>query len=157
MNKREDINTSIIISLKGSATSTNGLYMFTNFKSLLSINLYFLGRGNQKVWAPGMGEIGNIGDLNLKNYCIFCSQYIDIDNYHISFLIMLPFEVRNVKIKLIQFDTKWYLFEISQNYIVKCFSSQFVLNFCTQNDVNIDSGWKSSWNWYFIYKTVINL
>jgi hypothetical protein len=29
------------------------------------------------------------------------------------FLKMLPFEIRNVEIELIQFDTKWYLFEIS--------------------------------------------
>ncbi len=63
-----------------------------------------------------MGEIGNIGNLDLENYYIrFCSWYIDIDNYRIGFLKMLPFKVRNVEIKsinLIPFDTKWYLFEI---------------------------------------------
>jgi hypothetical protein len=49
-----------------------------------------------------MGEIGNIGDINLENYRIsFCSRFIDIDNYHIGFLKMLPFKVRNVEIKSI--------------------------------------------------------
>ncbi len=43
---------------------------------------------------------------------------------------------------MIQFNTKWYkkvqtvsFWVISWNYIVTCFSSQFVLNFCTQNDL----------------------
>jgi len=40
---------------------------------------------------------------------------------------MLAFEVRNVKIKSIQLDTKQCLFEIAQNYILKCFSSQFAI------------------------------
>ncbi len=88
--------------------------------------------------------------------------------------------VRNDDIKMIQFDTKWYLFEISQNYMVTCFSSQFVLNFCTQNDnfvlknnikqnwiffnqtgtklrlhyVNQDFVWKMRRNWYFVYKMI---
>jgi len=58
-----------------------------------------------KIYGSRMGEIGNMGNLNLKNYCIsFCNQYINIDNYHISFLKMLPFEVRNVEIKMLQFD-----------------------------------------------------
>jgi hypothetical protein len=54
-----------------------------------------------------MGEIGNIGDLDLRYYCIsFCSQDLDHDKYHISFLKISPFEVRNVEIyELIQFDT----------------------------------------------------
>jgi hypothetical protein len=92
-------------------------------------------RGSKRI-LPGMGEIGNIGDLNLRNYCIsFCSRNININNYCISFLKMSLFEVRNVKIKSIQVDTKWYLFKISQSYIIKCFSSRFVLNFGTQNDI----------------------
>ena len=36
---------------------------------------------------------------------------------------------------MIQFNTKQYLLEISQNYIFTCFSSQFVLDFCTRNDI----------------------
>jgi hypothetical protein len=78
--------------------------------------------------VPEMGKIGNIGDLDLKNYCFsFCSRYVNINNYHISFLKMIPFEVRNVEIKSIQFDAKWYLFKIFQNYIIKCFSSGFAI------------------------------
>ncbi len=69
-----------------------------------------------------------------KQYVFFIT---DINNYCICFLKMLQFEVRNVKIKSILFVTKQYLFEISQNYIVKCFSSQFVLNFCTWNDIKL--------------------
>ncbi len=38
---------------------------------------------------------------------------------------------------MIQNGTKQYLFEISQNYIIACFSSPFILNFCTQNDTQI--------------------
>jgi hypothetical protein len=54
-----------------------------------------------------MGEIGNIGDLDLENYHIdFLNWNIDIENYCTISLKMLPFEDRNVKIKSIQFDTK---------------------------------------------------
>ncbi len=54
-----------------------------------------------------MGEIGNIGDLDLGNYHIsFCSQGLDLDKYCIGFLKILLFEVRNVKIdESIQFNT----------------------------------------------------
>ncbi len=79
-----------------------------------------------------MGKIINMPPINdLRNYYIgFCNHDIDIDDYRIGFLKMLPFEVRNVEIKLIQFDTngaKRCLFEIYQNYIVKCFSSWFAI------------------------------
>ncbi len=75
-----------------------------------------------------MGEIINMPPINdLRNYYIgFCNRDIDIDNYRKVFLKMLLFVVRNVEIKSIQFDTigtKRCLFEIYQNYIVKCFSS----------------------------------
>ncbi len=39
-----------------------------------------------------MGEIGNIGNFDLENYHIsFSNCDIDIDNYCIGFLKMLPF------------------------------------------------------------------
>ncbi len=84
-----------------------------------------------------MGEIVNIPIINLENYCIeFWKCKIDIYNYCIEILLFSPVEERNSEdIESIQFDTnyQWHLFEISQNYIVTCFSSQFVLDFCTQN------------------------
>ncbi len=57
-----------------------------------------------------MGEIGNIGDLDLENYHIgFCSQGLDINKYCIDFLKILLFEVRNVSMMTIdesmQFNT----------------------------------------------------
>jgi hypothetical protein len=89
---------------------------------------------NGRWFCSGMGKIGNIGYLDIKNDPIgFFRQYINIDNYHIGFLIMLPSEIRIVEKKLIQFDTKLHLFEVSQNNIIAYFSSCFVLNFCTQN------------------------
>jgi hypothetical protein len=61
-----------------------------------------------------MGKIGNIDNLNLENYLSVFEAGILILIIMVSvFLKMLPFEIRNVEIELIQFDTKWYLFEIS--------------------------------------------
>jgi hypothetical protein len=62
---------------------------------------------SKKYQKLGMGEIINIGDLDFRNYCTnFCNCNIDIDNYHISFLKISPFEFRKVEIdELIQFDT----------------------------------------------------
>jgi hypothetical protein len=124
-----------------------------------------------------MGEIINMPIIYLENYCIkFWKCKIDIENYRIEILPFSPVEERNSKnIESMQFDTnyQWYLFERSQNYIVTCFSSRFVLDFCTQNDIkqiilysklyknesfwikpvqNQDSGWKLRWNWYFVNK-----
>ncbi len=73
-------------------------------------------------------------------------------------------------------DTIWYKtvpFEISWNYIITCFSSPFVLDFCTQNDIKLnifESNWhkieiticksrfcvKIEVNQYFVYKMIIN-
>jgi hypothetical protein len=54
-----------------------------------------------------MGKTVNIGDLDHGFYHIsYCSREIDIENYHISFLKIHPFEVRKVSIeKSILFDT----------------------------------------------------
>ncbi len=84
-----------------------------------------------------------------------------IDNYHIAFLPFSPVEERNSEnIDSIQFDTiyQWYLFEISQNYIITCFSSQFVLDLCTQNNIKpiiLYSKWYITE--YFFYQTGANL
>ncbi len=86
-----------------------------------------------------MGEIINMPIIDLENYCIkFWKWEIDIENYRIKILPFSPVEERNSEnIESMQFDTNYqrYLFEISQNYIVTCFSSRFVLDFCTQNDI----------------------
>jgi hypothetical protein len=85
-----------------------------------------------KVPLSGLGEIGSIGDLDLKNYRIgFCRRYIDIDNYRIGFLKMLPFEVRNVKIKLIQFNTMQYKMVLFRG-ITKLYRYMFQFSICTQ-------------------------
>ncbi len=84
-------------------------------------------------------------------------------------------KVDTIRYNLIQFNTKWYLFEISQNYIVKCFSSRFAIIlyqidyikpiilyskryktkfFWIQLVQNQDSVWKSRWNQYFAYKLI---
>ncbi len=76
-----------------------------------------------------MGEIVNMPIINLGNYHISFWN-CNIDNYHISFLKMLPEcrdKVDTNRYNSIQFHTKRYLFEISQNYIIKCFSSQFAI------------------------------
>jgi hypothetical protein len=54
-----------------------------------------------------MREFVNIGNLDLCFYRIsFCSWEINIQNYHISFLKILLFEVRKVeRDESIQFDT----------------------------------------------------
>ncbi len=72
----------------------------------------------------------------------------------------VPIQVRNDEIKKFdtkQNDTKHYLFEISENYIVTYFSSQIVVNFCTQNDIKpiilYSKGYKTK---YFLLKQVQN-
>ncbi len=82
--------------------------------NIVSCEYFERGRRNKvqtykfnNVWLSRMSKIGNVGDLNLKNYRFsFCSRYINIDNYCIVFLKMLLFEVRNVEIKSRQFYTK---------------------------------------------------
>ncbi len=86
--------------------------------------------------------------INLRNYHIsFWNWDINIENYCITFLPFSPVEESSLEnIESIQFDTnyQWYLFEISQNYIIACFSSQFVLKtisnwqFCTQNNIKLN-------------------
>jgi hypothetical protein len=79
-----------------------------------------------------MGKIGNIGNLDLKNYCIgFVKCEINIKNYRIKIVPVSPVELiytDNIKnIHTIQFDTKYRrcYFEIYQNIVVFCFSYWF--------------------------------
>jgi hypothetical protein len=56
--------------------------------------------------APGMDEIGHIGDLDLEIIVSVFVASISILKTIISvFLKMIPFEVRNVEIESIQFNT----------------------------------------------------
>jgi hypothetical protein len=55
----------------------------------------------------GMGEIGNISDLNLKNYLSVFVASILILIIIVSVLKCYCSKVRKVEIKSIQFNTKW--------------------------------------------------
>ncbi len=46
-------------------------------------------------------------------------------------------KVETIWYNLIQFDTKQYLFEISQNYIIKCFSSQYAIVHCQIDNIKL--------------------
>ena len=73
-----------------------------------------------------MGDIEKVGDLN-KSHIGIHSWDLNLNGSFKS----SPFEVRSVKIdESIQFDTnsQHYPFEKSQNYIIKCLSSQFAMS-----------------------------
>jgi hypothetical protein len=108
-------------------------FIFSHFTAELQ-HLPFL---DPNMHASSMCEIGNISNLDLENYCIsFCSWYININNYCMSFLKMLPFEVRNVKIKSIQFDTIQYKMVPFQD-ISKLYSQMFQFSICNCSLLNI--------------------
>jgi len=70
--------------------------------------------------TAGMGKIGSIG--NLENYLIgFCNLYININNYHISFLKMLPFVLSALKNKNTHYKNaiKFLSLSISYNFSAK--------------------------------------
>jgi hypothetical protein len=59
-------------------------------------------------------------------------RYWELSYHFFENFIIWGQECRD-KVNTIQY--KMVPFEISQNYIVTCFSSQFVLDFCAQNDM----------------------
>ncbi len=94
------------------------------------------------LYEAGMGEIGKVGNLDLKKFCIgICFwDLVDLNKYCISLLENSLLEVRNVEIdESIQFDTnsQQYLFEKSQNNIIKCFSSQFAIIYFWMYDMKL--------------------
>jgi hypothetical protein len=90
-----------------------------------------------------MGKIGNIGNLDLKNYRIgFLKCEIDIKNYHIKiapFSLVDSIYTNNIEyIDTIQFDTKYRrcYFKLYQNLVVFCFSYWFQMVYLKPFETN---------------------
>jgi len=97
-----------------------------HFKIATLVNL------TQLWFVPGMGEILNIGNLNLGNYHIsFCNRDININNYWKGFLKIWLLEVTKVDTDdSIQFDTnsEWYLYYCQCKWTFSISHSLFIVD-----------------------------